>query len=124
MPTPGHPPALLTDGTEIVELGSTGPLVGAFRATWRTDSVEIDPGSMLVIHTDGVTDALRPDRERFGETRLRRCISDLDPTATVRCIHESIEAFRSADRNDDVTVLAFSRARRGSTLEHGDTVTR
>ena len=79
----GHPPALLTDGDEHRELEPTGPLVGAFPTTWRTDGVTIPPGWLLFVYTDGITDTVGPDRERFGDDRLRDCLDTTDPRSAL-----------------------------------------
>jgi serine phosphatase RsbU (regulator of sigma subunit) len=70
------------------------------------------PGQLLVLVTDGVTDARNPQGERYGASRLRRVLSDLpesDRTARglVSAIGADVKAFASdAEPADDLTVLA------------------
>ena len=106
----GHPPALLTDGDEHRELEPTGPLVGAFPTTWRTDGVTIPPGWLLFVYTDGITDTVGPDRERFGDDRLRDCLDTTDPRSAVEQVRASCDAFRANGRTDDVTAIAIRRS--------------
>ena len=106
----GHPAPLLTNGVDDFALGTTGPLLGAFETAWRTDSVTIDPGWTLVLYTDGITEALGADRERFGDDRLVECLHSSDITETHALINDVLDAvdvFRVGSRTDDLTVLAL-----------------
>jgi sigma-B regulation protein RsbU (phosphoserine phosphatase) len=110
----GHPPPIITDGEAVTMLGSTGPLVGAFPTSWETATGHIPPGSTLLFYTDGVTDAVGPDRERFGEARLvealQRPVTDDDqPSATIAGIRDAIDVFRRGQRADDATAIALRR---------------
>lgn len=106
----GHPPVLLTDGDETVELPLTGPLVGAFDTNWGTEEAELAAGWSLVVHTDGVTDVMNADRERFGEARLRACLNDPDPRTAIAEMQLAIDAFRGGSpRADDLTVVVLRR---------------
>lgn len=104
----GHPPALLTDGTEVVPLEGGGPLVGAFATNWTTSVADLEPGWTVLLHTDGVTDALGHDRERFGEDRLRECLDVVEPTALLERIQDAVDGF-SVERSDDLTAIAIHR---------------
>jgi sigma-B regulation protein RsbU (phosphoserine phosphatase) len=108
----GHPAPLLTNGARHVTLGRTGPLLGAFEATWRTETVTIEPGWTLLLHTDGVTEAMGPQRERFGETRFSEFLQDAwvsDPKALVAELLTSVRTFQVGRRTDDITVVAIHR---------------
>ncbi len=106
----GHPPAFLRADGDIIELNPTGPLVGAFSATWTTESVTIPEGATLLIYTDGATDAAGPDRSRFGEDRLREVVRDRPHAADlVPGVAAAVEAFTEGPRSDDLTLLALER---------------
>lgn len=107
----GHPAARLTDGTDFKELEPTGPLVGAFAATWTTAEAAIPAGWTLFVHTDGLTDTIGSDRERFGEARLRECLREADPNALLDRIRTEIDGFRVGPRSDDCTAIAIHRLR-------------
>ena len=50
----GHPPALLISGGHVTELSSQSPPVGMFDdVTFTTESVQIPPGSQLLLYSDG-----------------------------------------------------------------------
>ena len=53
----GHPqPLLIRDGAARA-VGHFGPMLGAWAdSRWRADRIELEPGDVLVLYTDGVTD--------------------------------------------------------------------
>ena len=109
----GHPAPYLTNGAASIELHQTGPLLGAFDASWRTETVTIDPGWTLLLHTDGVTEALGEDRQRFGEARLVELLRHADvgdPKELVGEVLADVADFRVGSRTDDVTLVALHRA--------------
>ncbi len=109
----GHPAPYLTNGPETIELRQTGPLLGAFDSSWRTETVTIAPGWTLLLHTDGVTEALGDDRQRFGEARFAELLRDADlddPKELVSEVLAGISAFRVGARTDDVTLVALHRS--------------
>ncbi len=112
----GHEPPLVVpagDGA-IAWLEGSGPLLGAFR---RLDLVErsvvLAPGDLLLLYTDGVTDARATDGRRFGDERL---VDVLEATrgAPARVV---VDAIRDACRRfadgmpmaDDITIVAIRR---------------
>jgi catechol 2,3-dioxygenase-like lactoylglutathione lyase family enzyme len=77
----GHLPALLLrnrhfrgpndDGFVVEHLGSTSTVMGLFdRWECRLAQVQLAPGDILIIYTDGVTEAVNADGEEFGENHL------------------------------------------------------
>jgi sigma-B regulation protein RsbU (phosphoserine phosphatase) len=113
----GHPPALLTDGTDHRELEPTGPLVGAFAATWTTGETVLPPGWTLFVHTDGLTDTIGADRERFGDARLHACLDDPDPHVLLAQVRAATDEFRVGPRSDDSTAIAIHRLREPDVAE-------
>ena len=108
----GHPAPYLTNGAETIELRQTGPLLGAFDANWRTETVSIGPGWTLLLHTDGVTEALGDDRQRFGDERfvdMLRHADVSDPKGLVGEVLAGVAAFRVGSRTDDITLVALHR---------------
>ncbi len=74
----GHNPPYLVHPGRAVEgeavaqpLGRTGMALGVTRnTTWEQATVRIEPGDMLVLYTDGITEAPAADASQFGEARL------------------------------------------------------
>jgi sigma-B regulation protein RsbU (phosphoserine phosphatase) len=107
----GHNPALLyrAASDQFETLDPTGPLLGTFEtATFKERVVELRPGDVLVMYTDGVTEAMTPAGELFGEERLRREIEKRreEPAAKiVRGIWEAVLAFEAGEQEDDATLV-------------------
>jgi len=109
----GHPAPYLTNGEATIELRQTGPLLGAFDSSWRTETITIDPGWTLLLYTDGVTEALGDDRQRFGEARFRDLLGRAhlsDPKQLVSEVLADVADFRVGTRTDDVTLVALHRS--------------
>jgi PAS domain S-box-containing protein len=104
----GHPPPLLVRGRDVQPVGEAGTIAGAFDAAWPAVPVEIEPGDLLVLYTDGVTDAMGED-ERFGEERLREALGRLEGEAGERlaALRSELEAFERGPQRDDTTVLVL-----------------
>jgi serine phosphatase RsbU (regulator of sigma subunit) len=75
----GHcPPYLVSaqNGQDIKRLIRTGVPLGIFEdETWEQDAVQIGPGDVLVLYTDGITEAQNAQGASFGEDRLLQAVS-------------------------------------------------
>jgi len=71
------------------------------------------PGDVLLLYTDGVTDARRADGERFGDERLRAIVASANATAARDLVDEiarAAAAFGDGEpAADDITLLAARR---------------
>ncbi len=112
----GHnPPLLLRAGSaELIELTRTGMVMGVFD-TVRYDqrSVQLDSGDLLLLYTDGVTDALDEQGQAFGIERVRRLIvQHRNATAAElsSALDRAVTEFTGAAAHfDDITVLVAKR---------------
>ncbi len=108
----GHPlPLLLRDGA-LSEVGATSPMLGAAPPDrpWRTITAPLRPGDLLVLHTDGVTDAVGAPG-RFGEERLHGALLDgpADAGAALERVRAALAAFEVGAQADDRALLALRR---------------
>ena len=107
----GHNPPLLLRAngeTQFIEHGEQ-PL-GMFRETrYHEYHLRIEPGDMLVLYTDGVTEALSPDGVEFGRDRLAQAVIE-NREQPARELIASVEMAvlgwtANAGANDDVTLF-------------------
>ena len=68
----GHNPGLLLRRSgEVEQLDATGPPLGLLSAAhYSAGEVTLDGGDLLLLYTDGITEAANPDDEEFGLPRL------------------------------------------------------
>jgi len=111
----GHSAPLLfrTNGT-IERLHSTSTVIG-MSANWQcvTQKVSLAPGDLLVIYTDGVTEANDASGNEFGEARLVdlvRANLSLSPAQLITQIQSAVMSFSANNQFDDLT-LVLARAR-------------
>jgi sigma-B regulation protein RsbU (phosphoserine phosphatase) len=111
----GHnAPLLFRANGSLERLASTSTVIGLFPG-WQcvTRRITLAPGDLLVIYTDGVTEANNAAGEEFGEARLietvRACCS-LPPKDLVATIQNAVQTFSPGEQSDDLT-LVIARAR-------------
>ncbi|HUD71019.1 MAG TPA: PP2C family protein-serine/threonine phosphatase [Dongiaceae bacterium] len=110
----GHPPALyLHDGT-FEELRYGGMVLGPDPdAEYERGYVVLRPGNVVVIYSDGITEAADAQDEQFGLERLKTLVAahaDLPARALVELIFKKVEAFSGRARPvDDQTVMVIRR---------------
>jgi len=120
----GHPPPLLvrSDGT-VEEVGCSGKVLGVFPdAELRDTSLRLMPGEVLVLYTDGVTEARSPDGAFFGEGRLRHLLSSCsgcDAVTLAGMIKDDVLDFQEGYPRDDLAVLVLRARGRAASAEHG-----
>ncbi len=109
----GHNPPILARRDGRVELLSTESLLlGAFDfAEYQARQTRLEPGDVIVVFTDGVTEALNASNEMFGDERLERLVSASVETSAEQIrerILEEVQAFtRGLPQGDDITLLAI-----------------
>lgn len=115
----GHPLPLLVRGGEVRPVGAFSPMLGAYAIdTWTRASVELEPGDVLVLFTDGVFDAVGAV-ERFGEERLARTLhGTTDAQDAVARIDAALSAFAVGEQADDTAVLAVQRVAVAAIASH------
>jgi sigma-B regulation protein RsbU (phosphoserine phosphatase) len=113
----GHNPPILIStqrGKSIDRLQPTGMALGVVgELVWKQKVTRMLPGDLLVMYTDGVTDAQNEAGDYYGEQRLlnvvRRC--GCSAQEALDAILEDLERFTGgATQGDDITLLVVRRA--------------
>ncbi|MFA5416153.1 MAG: PP2C family protein-serine/threonine phosphatase, partial [Methanoregula sp.] len=108
----GHNPPLFLkgDASDVLLLKAKGIALGVVDdVTLQSVKVDLVPGDILVLYTDGVTEAINEAEEEFGEARLLRVITDnrtLPADALLEKILSAITTFAgSRPQHDDITIM-------------------
>lgn len=112
----GHNPPLLVHRTGVVErLESTGLILGILAAApYHQRTCTLEPGDVVVLFSDGVTEAVRPNvDEEFGEERLAQILADLrhlSAGSIIESINQQVYEFTGgAPPADDITLVIAKR---------------
>lgn len=105
----GHNPPLLLDASGNIKFIDRGGVpLGMFRDTrYYEYFLTIEPNEVLVLYTDGVTEALSPDGEEFGRQRLAESVKkwrDLNAKDLITAVQEDVNNWTDGrGATDDVT---------------------
>ena len=111
----GHNPPYRVSATgEIEEIAEpAGMVIGllpdGYGTPYETGRLQLNANDLILLYTDGVTEAQNEAQKFFGEKRLRTALKELAgqaPQTIVEQILESVETFvAGAAQSDDITVL-------------------
>ena len=107
-------PHIITAGGERQMLKTTGPLVAIIPAArYKSASVVLNPGDLLFMFTDGITEARAASDELYGDKRLQTLLEGLcgrSPAEVVTSVVASVDDFAAGvEQSDDITCLALMR---------------
>ena len=111
----GHLPGLVlrSDGT-IERLDATCTVVGLFdHLPCAVLENRLDPGDILAIYSDGVTESFNANGEEFGEAGLTNalmCHRSLPAERLVAAIVEEVKQFATGTQFDDITLIIAKRS--------------
>jgi sigma-B regulation protein RsbU (phosphoserine phosphatase) len=112
----GHnPPLLLRAGDERpTELRRTGMALGVLADTlFEQRTVRLDPGDLVFLYTDGITDATDDQEREFGAERLRQALArgrNAPLAALVASVKGALDEHTGGGAAfDDVTMMAARR---------------
>jgi sigma-B regulation protein RsbU (phosphoserine phosphatase) len=116
----GHNPGYLIyhrgdEQPTIRHLPRTGIPLGMFTdMKWREEIITIGDGAVLILYSDGLTEAHAPDSAMFGEDRLLNLVLENEQATANELqtrIISAVEAFMStAPQFDDITLVTVKRA--------------
>jgi serine phosphatase RsbU (regulator of sigma subunit) len=111
-----NPPLVRRSGGGYERLRATGVALGMFEhSQFGAVDCRIEPGEMLVLYSDGITEAEDPAGQPFEETGLEEVLeahAALGPAALGSRVLSAVEAHARRSRfGDDLTILILKRAR-------------
>ncbi|MDH3628158.1 MAG: SpoIIE family protein phosphatase [Acidobacteriota bacterium] len=107
----GHnSPLLLRESGEIETLDPQGTVLGVLpELGYQQARVTLQPGDLLAIFSDGVTEAESPDEEEYGDDRLAELLKRLRDESSANIVQEivkDVDRFTNgAPPADDITVV-------------------
>jgi len=114
----GHNPPLLlrNDGGELIRLSTGGVVLGAMKGLKMDEkTIDLYPGDLLVLYTDGVTEAINQEEDQFGEKKLIEIIKsnqNLPSEDLKNLIIDQVYDFASGTpQSDDITLMVLRRTK-------------
>jgi PAS domain S-box-containing protein len=108
----GHPlPYAVRQAGAAEPVGRWGQMLGAWtEGSWPRTTTILSPGDVLVLYTDGVTDATGPE-DRFGDERLQATLAESrDADDALRRLADGLADFETGEQADDTAALAIARS--------------
>jgi serine phosphatase RsbU (regulator of sigma subunit)/pSer/pThr/pTyr-binding forkhead associated (FHA) protein len=110
----GHNPPLWIDPSgEVDFLRSGGMVMGMFEdAAYASGEILLQPGDVLVLYSDGITEGRARSGKRFGLERLKRCVVE-NRKRSAGEIHDAVagalrDFLEDAPASDDVTLMVVN----------------
>ena len=106
----GHnPPYIKREGYQPMEVSAT-MMLGAFDdAVYLDESVQLHPGDAVFLYTDGVTEAVNPENEFFGEAKLVTALhqaGERSPVEFLQFLQQRLTIYAAGQSAwDDITML-------------------
>ncbi len=121
----GHPPVLhfIKSQNEIVEVNSKGMGIGfndkgLFEKTLEVVDLKVSEGDILVLYTDGISEAMNESKVQFGIDRMKKIImtnADKNVEEIKTNLNKAIKSFVGlADQTDDITFIILKKENHSS----------
>jgi sigma-B regulation protein RsbU (phosphoserine phosphatase) len=102
------------DGS-VVKLPLSKNIIAGFLKGYQftEETLQLQHGDTLLLYTDGVTEAVDPDYNEYGEERLEALLkntSQVDCQQLIDAVKADVKVFANgAEQSDDITLLAIKR---------------
>lgn len=108
----GHnPPMVIRRDGSIIPLAAGGVPIGIFPdSTFQEETIQLNPGDLILAYTDGVIEAVNPAGEEWGVERLRRTVRENVSRCADEIVHAvftAMDAHSRGHQTDDATVVVM-----------------
>lgn len=111
----GHEPPLWRDGAtravSLVEMDSGLPLGCLPNMTYETEARQFAPGDLMLLYTDGLSEARGADDQMLGAEGLRRALPTHadSPRGEIEAFYAQVKQFAGTQLRDDAAMLLLRR---------------
>ena len=111
----GHLPPLLwrAQSNTVDWLRPTGPAIGLMNApTFQSESINMEPGDVLILYTDGLIEARNPAGEEFEQSRLASFVEAYHKRPAVDILDalcKTLTSFTQGEQRDDLSLLVVKK---------------
>ncbi len=109
----GHnPPLMLDKDGKVTTLDATGLILGVLpNQVYERKVIQIEPGSLIAIFTDGLEEAMNPQNEMFGQDRIVETLKsakDLSAKDIVKKVQkDAVDFCNGKPLHDDLTMIVI-----------------
>lgn len=111
----GHNPPFLFKGNDVVNLDKGGLMLGVIECGigYASGKVKLDDKDVLVLYTDGVSEARNNRKDEYSEERIievvNKCRKDCSESIQ-NCLLEDIKEFTKGENQyDDITMIVLKK---------------
>lgn len=110
----GHMPAFAVKSGSVISMPRGGPALGVLpNGSYGEQETELEPGDLLVVYSDGITEASNEESVFFGIERLEKLLPEMRhmsaEQAGARLLSEVDQFVGSAKPHDDISLLIVRR---------------
>lgn len=107
-----NPPLLQQQGSFTYLRTRPGFVLGGMQGIkYVTHEIQLSPADMLLLYTDGLTEAMNQENQLFGNDQVLTVLADQPPETAEQAIQvlmASVAAFADgAEQSDDITLLSL-----------------
>lgn len=107
-----YPALRKKDGAFEIIKDKHGFVIGGMDGVKYTEyELMLEPGSKLFVYTDGVAEAMDPDKALFGTDRMLGALNEAEdgaPEQVLKTVRSAVDGFvRGAEQFDDITMLCL-----------------
>jgi phosphoserine phosphatase RsbU/P len=108
----GHNPPFLISGSSVRRLETGGLICGLFeKAVYEEERVQLQPGDILVMFSDGISEALSQAGEEFGDDRILGSVRKVAQASANDILEELVRTVREfaagTVQSDDMTAVVM-----------------
>lgn len=108
----GHNPPLIVRGEEVIRIEASGPVVGLLpKAQYAEQRIVLEPGDLLLLYTDGISEAMTAREEEWGEEGMIGAAREAAKGSAAQILEAVLQAAdrftAGAPQHDDMTLLVL-----------------